>query len=115
MRWLVSVTSRGLLQDCSVRVVQVSPANRAECQQWIRIEALGQRLLRELPELDTRLQQDLKDNSEDYLRSADDIGRSKEPHSVHKPDQALFIAAQRDLVAGVSVRSKLDALITKSA
>src|SRR5271169_3047401 len=92
-----------LLNDCPVHIVQVSPANRAEYQQRIRIEALGQRLLRKLPELDTRLQQDLEDGSENRLRSFDHISRSKEPHSVDEPDHALLIAAQRDLVAGVSV------------
>jgi hypothetical protein len=95
------------LYDCSVHVVQVSPANRAECQQRIRIEALGQRLLRELPELDTRVQRDLHNGSEHRLRSADDIRRSKEPHSVNEPDQALFIAAQRDLVVGVSIQEQI--------
>jgi hypothetical protein len=70
-------------------VVQVSPANRAECQQRIRIAALGQRLVRALPELDTRLQRDLDDGSESRLGSADDIGSSKGPRSVDNPDQAL--------------------------
>jgi hypothetical protein len=34
-----------------VQVVQVGPANRTECQQRI-LDAIGQRLFRELPELD---------------------------------------------------------------
>ena len=69
-----------------------------DAEQRIRIEAFGQRLLRELPELDTRLQRDLDDGSEHRLRSIDNISRSKEPHSVDKPDHALLIAAQCDLV-----------------
>jgi hypothetical protein len=44
-----------LSHDCSVQVVQVGPANRAESQQRI-LDAIGQRLFRELPELDPRLQ-----------------------------------------------------------
>jgi hypothetical protein len=50
-------------------------------------------MFRELPELDTRFQRDLDDGSENRLCSADDIGRSKEPHSVDKPDYAWLIAA----------------------
>src|ERR1700724_1027596 len=95
------------LNHRSVHVVQVSTAYRAEYQQRIRIEALGQRLLRKLPELDTRLQHDLDDGSEHRLRSIDNISRSKEPHSVDKPDHALLIAAQCDVVVGVSVREKI--------
>jgi hypothetical protein len=57
-------------------------------------------MFRELPELDTRFQRDLDDGSEHRRRSID----SKEPHSVDKPDHALLIAAQRDLVAGESVQ-----------
>src|ERR1700724_4025162 len=95
------------LNHRSVHVVQVSPANRAEYQQRIRIEALGQCLLRKLPEFDTRLQRDLDDGSEHRLRSIDNISRSKEPHSVDKPDYPLLIAAQCDLVVGVSVQEQI--------
>src|SRR5215469_14596931 len=98
------IRSTPLSHDCSVNVVQVSPTNGAEYQQRIRIEALGQRLLRELPELDTRLQQDLDDGSEHGLRSTNNISRSKEPHSVDKSDHALLIAAQCDLVVGVGAQ-----------
>src|SRR5215472_14363310 len=96
-----------ILHDFSVHVVQVSPANRAELQQRIRIEALGQGFLHELPKLDTRLQQDLDNGSEHRLRSIDYISRSKEPHSVDEPDQPLFFAAQRDLVVCVSVQEQI--------
>ena len=72
-----------------------------------RSRLLRQRISRELPKLDTWLQRDLEDGSEHRLRSADDIGRSKEPHSVHQSDQALFIAAQRDLVACVSIQQQI--------
>ena len=44
--------------------------------------------------------------SEHRLRSFDNIRRGKEPHSVDEPDQALLIAAQRDLVAGISVQEQ---------
>jgi hypothetical protein len=84
-----------------VHVVQVCPANQAECLERVGIKALGHRLCRELPELDTGLQRDFKDGSEHCLGSADDIGRGKEPHSVHEPDQALLIASERDLVTCV--------------
>jgi hypothetical protein len=94
-----------LLHDCSVEVVQVGPANRAECQQRI-LDAIGQRLFRELPEFDTRLQHDLNDGSEHRLRSLDNIRRGKEPHSVDEPDKALLIATQRDFVAGISVQEQ---------
>jgi hypothetical protein len=36
----------------------------------------------------------------------DNIRRGKEPHSVDEPDKALLIAAQRDLVAGISVQEQ---------
>ena len=88
-------------------VVQVGPADLAECQKRIGIEALGQRLFRELPELDARLQRDLDDGSEYRLRSSDDIRRSEEPHPVDKPDQALLIAAKRDLVVYESVQQHI--------
>ena len=54
-----------------------------------------------------RLQQDLDDGSQHRLRSTDHISRSKEPHSVDKPDHAPLIAVQRDLVVGVSVQQQI--------
>ena len=61
----------------------------------------------ELPELNTRLQQDLDDGSEDRLCSIDNISRSKEPHAVDEPDQVLLIAAECDLLSGVSVQEQI--------
>jgi hypothetical protein len=69
----ISVPNPRCLRDHSVHVVQVYPANRAEPQQRVRTQALGQRLLRELPELDTRLQQDLDDGPKNRLGSLDYI------------------------------------------
>src|SRR5216683_6406617 len=96
-----------LSHDSSVRVVQVSPADLAKCQQWIGIEGLGQRLLRELAEFDAGLEQDLDDCSEYRLGALDNLGRSKQPHSVDKPDHVLLIAAEAELVAGVSVQQQV--------
>src|SRR5579864_2636814 len=107
MRGLRPVANPCLLRDRSVYVVQVSPANRAEREQRIGIEALGQRLLRELSELDTRFQRNLNEGSEHRLCAADDMIGSKKSHSVEKPDQALLVTAEFDVVAGVSVQQKI--------
>ena len=57
--------------------------------------------------VDTRLQQDFDNGSEHLFRSANDLRRSKQPHAVDQPDQALLIAAQHDLVVRVSVQQQV--------
>ena len=104
---VVPAVTSVLLHDCSVHIVQVGPANQAECQKRIGIEALRQSLFRELPELNTRFQRDFDDGSEHRLRAADNIRGSKEPHSVHKTDQAALIIAQNNLVVCVSVQHQI--------
>ncbi len=59
---------------------------------------LGQRLLRELPNFDARLQQDLDDGSNDRFGAVDNFGRSKQPHGVDKSDHVLLVAAESELV-----------------
>jgi len=70
----------------------------------VGIEAIGQRLIREAPDFDTGFQRNLHDGSEHRLRAFDHIRRSKQPHSIDEPDQALLLAAQEDLVADVRVQ-----------
>ena len=104
------------LKYLSAHVLQVCPADRAECHQRVGIEVIGQCLFGELLKPDTRFQEYLDNGSERRLRCADDIRGSKEHHSVDEPDQALFITIKLDLVIGVSVqKSKFEAVMTKSA
>ena len=41
--------------------------------------------------------------------------RGKEPDSICKPDQLLFIAAQLDLIMDLSLEKHLEAFVMKSA
>ena len=88
-------------------MVQVGPADQAEGQKRIGIRAFGQRFLRELPQLDAGLQRNLDDRPHHRLRAADDFPWSKQPHAVDEADQALFVAAQRDLVMRIGVQQQL--------
>ena len=87
--------------------VQVRSADQAEFLKRIGIEALGQCLLRELPELDPRFERNLGYGLYDRLRRGNNPRWSKEPHAVNKPDQALFIARQLDVVMCVGVQKQI--------
>ena len=62
---------------------------------------------RELPELHARFQGDFDEFSNHSVRFVHNVRRSKEPHSVCKPDEVLFIAIERDLVLHVSIQKPL--------
>jgi hypothetical protein len=87
----------------SMNAVQVCSADDAEFRKRI-IEVVGQGLRCELSKLYFWFQRYLDDGSERRLGCGNDIGWSKEPHPVDKPDQALLIAAQLDLVMGVGAQ-----------
>src|SRR5579885_1704277 len=91
----------------SMQAVQVCPADLAEPQEWIGIKTPRQRLGRELPRLHAWLQRNLNDRPEHGLRCGDDIGGSKEPHSVDEADEALLVAAEFDLVPGVGAQKQV--------
>ena len=76
----------------SPHVVKVCPTDYAEFHKRIGIEALGQRLCQELPELYAWFQRNLDEGPKHRLRCRDDVRSSKEPHSIDKPDQALLFA-----------------------
>jgi hypothetical protein len=79
-------------------VIQIRPADLAERQKRIGFGCLGQRLFRQLPKLDTRLQRDLHNGSEHRLRPFNHSWPREKPHSVDEPDQALLVAVGRDVV-----------------
>src|SRR5271165_4225442 len=107
-RWIRGLTWEDVASHrASPHPVEISPADLAERQKRIGIEGLGQRLLRELPKLDARLQRDLENGSEHRLRCNDNVRRSEEPHPVDEPDQALLIARGRDLVVCEGVKQQI--------
>ena len=93
--------------DRPVHFVQVRPASQAEWQKRIDTAILGQLRGRELPQLHARFQGDLDEFSNHSVRFVHNVRRSKEPHSVCKPDEVLFIAIERDLVLHVSIQKPL--------
>src|SRR5271166_6642157 len=107
-RWIRGLTWEDVSSHrASPHAVEISPADLAERQKRIGFRALGQRLFRELPKLDTRLQRDLDNGSEHRLCSADHIRRPEEPHSVDKPDQARLIVGGREFVVCEGVQQKV--------
>jgi len=56
---------------------------------------------------DTRLRRDLDSGSEHPLRAADDIERSKQPHSVDQTDETLLAAARCHFLLCVSIEQEM--------
>jgi hypothetical protein len=87
-------------------LIQVSPAGQGEREERIGKRTFGQRRFRELPGFDAWLQPDLDNGPDHRLSLGDDLSWGKEPHSVDKPDELLFSAAQLDLVTDLSLEKQ---------
>ena len=109
------VVGRRPLHTRPTHVIQISPANRGERQKRIGFGALGQRLFRELPELDTRLQRDLHNGFEHRLRSTHNIIGANSLIRLISPIKRCSSPVGEMSSCMKEYSSKFDALITKSA
>ena len=103
------------LTAAPAHVVQVCPADFAEGKQWIGIEAFGQSLSCELPELDTRLQSDLDDGSENRLRSRTTSGGANSLIRLISPIRCCSSLPIEISSFTKAFSNMFDASITKSA